>query len=594
MREKVVLRMSRLVAALLALALALPAAASAQVGASTPAGPVRAASGSVAVIVQAPGAEAAVAATVRRLGGAVTTDLPIVGGFAATLPADALDEIRAHAGVRAVTPDAAMAVTSAITTTSTTGEPVFRREIGADALADQGLSGAGVRVALIDTGVSSAAATTGDLAGRVVPVADPMRPPTVLRPTPPQVPCVDFSGEGTCEDTFGHGTFMAGLIAGDGRSSGGRHAGVAPGAEIVSVKVGGRDGSADVSKVLAGIQWVVSFADVYGIKVLNLSLGTDSTVAPSIDPLNLAVQRAWVSGITVVVSAGNFGRGPRTAPDGTTFGTVTKPGDDPFVITVGAVDDRETPAISDDRLPLFSSWGPTAHGEAKPDVVAPGARVVSLRAPGSAIDALPGLVDATYRRGSGTSMAAAVTSGLAALLLEARDGRDGRPAWRPDDVKAALVAGAQKVNTTDPRAVGAGLVHGPSALRAAVRPTYRTSVLSDGSGTLDGSRGTNRVDGDPCGLLTPPERCGSVDGASTAQGNNWQGGQYASSEWTPETWYESQWVGRLSGNNWQATTWSQGNNWQGNNWQGSTWGGQTDDRSYGTQTKGSGSYGSWG
>jgi serine protease AprX len=587
-------RGSKLVGALVAVVVVALAAAGAP-GAAVAAPEVA----TQAVIVQAPGATDDAARGVRSLGGVITADLPIVDGFAATVPADRVGEVAALDGVRAVTPDVPAVVASNPTAEEQgvnlqTVSSVFAREVGADVLAAGGATGEGVRIALIDTGISTAVASTGDLAGRVIAVDDPRVRPTALRPNPPQVPCVDFSGEQTCDDTFGHGTFMAGLMAGSGAASGGRWAGVAPKAELVSVKVGGRDGSADVSKVLAGIQWVVSFADTYDIGVLNLSLGTDSTVHPSVDPLNLAVQRAWVEGITVVVSAGNFGAGPRTLPDGTRYGTVTKPGDDPFVITVGAVDDRGTPALSDDRLPAFSSWGPTAHGLAKPDVVAPGGRVISLRSRGSVIDGLPGLLDGTYRRGSGTSMAAAVTSGLAALLLDVRDGADGRPAWRPDDVKAALVAGAQKVATDERRAVGAGLVNGPAALAASIAPTYRTSVLSDGSGTLDGSRGTNRVEGARCGLLTPRDRCELLDGNGTAQGNNWQGGQFASSEWTPETWYESQWVVGLSGNNWQATTWAQGNNWQGNNWQGSTWNGQTDDRAYGTTTRGSGSYGAWG
>src|SRR5207245_1877202 len=128
----------------------------------------------------------------------------------------------------------------------------------------------------------------------------------------------------------------------------------------------------------AAIQWVVSFKDRYGIKVLNLSLGTDSTQTYRTDPLNYAVERAWDSGIVVVVSASNRGPGPAT---------ISKPGDDPLVITVGAVDDRGTPGLGDDELPNFSSHGPTAaDGLAKPDLVAPGGHIVSLRAPGSAID----------------------------------------------------------------------------------------------------------------------------------------------------------------------------------------------------------------
>src|SRR5438876_1038386 len=194
----------------------------------------------------------------------------------------------------------------------------------------------------------------------------------------PSKPCENLSGESSCNDSYGHGTFIAGIIAGNGTSSNGAYKGIAPAAKLVSVKVAGADGSADVSNVLAAIQWVVSFKDRYGIKVLNLSLGTDSTQSYRVDPLNYAVERAWDAGIVVVVSASN--RGPAA-------GTISKPGDDPLVVTVGAVDDMGTPGLGDDQLPNFSSHGPTAaDGLAKPDLAAPGAHIVSLRAPGSARD----------------------------------------------------------------------------------------------------------------------------------------------------------------------------------------------------------------
>ena len=533
----------------------------------------------VDVIVQAPGAQARATAAVRGAGGTITADLPIVGGFAATMPRTAAEHLAAVPGVAAVTADAALRPTASSTSTQSV-KSVYRNEIGAEALAAHGATGDGVRVALVDTGIDTEVATAGDLAGRVVPVADPT---TADGGT---VECVNFSGERTCDDTFGHGTFLAGLIAGSGAASAGSRAGVAPGAEIVSVKVGGADGSADVSKVLAAIQWVVSFADTYDIKVLNLSLGTNSTVPPSIDPLNLAVQRAWAAGITVVVSAGNLGR----PAAGSSSGTVTKPGDDPFVITVGSVDDMETPTPHDDRLPAFSSWGPTAHGHAKPDLVAPGGRVVSLRAPGSKIDGVPGSLDATYRRGSGTSMSAAMVSGLVAQLLQAR------PDWRPDDVKAALVAGARDVASHNRNAVGAGLAYGPGALQAQVAPTHRDAVASTGLGSLRNSAGSVLVSLSGCTSLL--DLCGVLTD-ETSQGNPWIADAYAATQWTPLTWYASQWVTAAAGHNWQghnwqATTWASGHNWQGHNWQGSSWYGETDKRSYGTTTRGSASYGAWG
>ena len=279
-----------------------------------------------------------------------------------------------------------------------------------------------------------------DLAGRIVPVTDDRTGRTSA--------CHDLSGERSCADGFGHGTFMAGLIAGAGSATSGP-TGTAPEASLLSVKVAGADGAADVSTVLAGLQWVVSFADRYGIRVVNMSLGTDSTQSYEDDPLNYAVQRAWAAGIVVVVAAANTGPAP---------GSIAKPGDDPWVVTVGAVDSNGTPGLGDDRVPDFSSRGPTRHGVAKPDVVAPGARVLSLRVPGSTLDRRYPPADTTspYRAGSGTSMATALVSGTAALALQAN------PALTPDELKHALAADARPVASDDPAAVGAGLVDAAS------------------------------------------------------------------------------------------------------------------------------------
>ena len=367
--------------------------------------------------------------------------------------------------------------------------------------------------------------------------------------------CHNLSGEPGCGDSYGHGTFLAGLIAGDGTASAGRFAGVAPKAEIVSVKIAGRDGSADVSKVLAAIQWVVSFKDQYRISVLNLSLGTNSTAPVATDPLNHAVQRAWGAGIVVVVAASN--RGPAA-------GTISKPADDPFVVTVGAVDDRETPALSDDRSPAFTGRGPTAHGLAKPDVVAPGVRLVSLRSPGSFIEsrAKGGGVDSTYRRGTGTSMSAAVVSGVAALVREAQ------PTWAPDRVKTALKATAAKVNSGVPALVGSGIVQGHLAA-AHTGPTLLQGVPgAAGTGTLDASRADVLVERAGC-----TTECPATQGQVTEQGVPYSPTAYTGTEWTGNSWYSSQWVA-LTGNSWYGNSWYghdsglYGNSWYGNSWYG--------------------------
>jgi serine protease AprX len=369
---------------------------------------------------------------------------------------------------------------------------------------------------------------------------------------------------------------MAGIIAGDGAASGGRYAGVAPGARILSLKVAGADGSSDVSKVVAAIQWAVSYRERYGIRVLNLSLGTDSVQSWEVDPFNYAVERAWEAGITVVVSASN--RGPAA-------GTVSKPGDDPYVITVGAIDDRGTEPRADDRLPDFSSRGPTAAGVAKPDVAAPGVSLVSLRAPGSTIDQqFPEYVDGAYHRGSGTSMATAAVSGGVALLLQQH------PGWTPGQVKQALRSTAVGTVSSDPSAVGSGLIDLVAASQAVPTAFPTPARHSSGLGSLDASRGHVRVDG-----ATVQEA-----GTSTLLGAGillWDPVGFATGEWSSRTWPVSPWATHR----WHATTWA-GDNWHGDNWHGDNWhgdwtgstaGGSTYDDSYGEPWMGGAWYGLW-
>ena len=508
------------------------------------------------VVVQSlPGAAGTAERAVARLGGQVTRRLTIVDGFAASLPRTAVDDLQRADGVRAVTEDRRMTVQGDLD--PVLGTSVYPKVVRADDTWRAGSTGRGVTVAVVDTGVAPVA----DLGGRIVPVSDPLTGATT--------PCQNLSGEAGCQDSYGHGTFVAGIVAGNGAASGGRYRGIAPEANVVSVKVAGRDGSADVSTVLAAIQWVVSFRDQYGIRVLNLSLGTDSTETYRLDPLNYAVERAWAAGVTVVVSASNRGPAP---------GTISKPGDDPFVITVGALDDRGTPGLGDDRLPDYSSRGPTADGLAKPDVVAPGARLVSLRSPGSAVDtAFPNAGDGAYRRGSGTSMATAVVSGVAALVHQAR------PELGPDGAKHALRATARPAASADALAVGAGVVDALAASAAAPMVAAAQALpRSTGRGSLDASRGSVRARaGDPFRTV--------IAGALTAQLLLWDPVGYTTYDWDARTWMVTPWyAGR-----WYGTSWY-GNNWHGNNWHGSSFYGSHDDDSYGQPWHGAAWYGSWG
>jgi len=499
--------------------------------------------------------------TVADLGGQVTVDLPIVNGFAASLPADAVGPLATHPDVRAISLDRVMRPQASDPQPSPV-KSVYRKAVKADDLNNAGFTGRGVTVAVIDTGVSNVA----DLAGRLVTVTDDVKGTTA--------PCQNLTNEPTCDDGYGHGTFIAGIIAGSGASSGGAYKGIAPEAKILSVKVAGRSGAADVSSVLAAIQWVVSFRDRYGIKVLNLSLGTDSTQSYRVDPLNYAVEKAWQSGVTVVVSASNRG------PDA---GTISKPGDDPFVITVGAIDDRGTSGLGDDTLPNFSSRGPTAaDGLAKPDITAPGAHIVSLRAPGSEIDTrFTNYVDGAHRKGSGTSFSAGVVSGSVALALQAN------PAATPDRVKYALMSTARATATNDRMAVGAGIIDANAAALTAPPGLANAGVEpGNGSGSIDLSRGTVYVAADDPmqTVVSGPMTLQLIVWDPLALFVDWNGASWYGASWYGASWYGASWYG---------ASWY-GASWYGASWYGASWYGHPDGASwYGASWYGASWYGAW-
>jgi len=443
---------------------------------------------------------------------------------------------------------------------------VYRDAVRATAVAERGGTGEGITVAIIDTGVSAVPA----LADRLVPVQglDGQR-----------ASCVNFTDEPTCDDTYGHGTFLAGLIAGGGNE----HRGMSS-ARVLSLKLAGASGATDTSTLLAALQWVVAHRELHGIRVLNLSLGTPSGLSWRVDPLNYAVERAVDAGIFVVVSAGNTGPDPQS---------IMKPGDDPLVLTVGASDDRGTPGRGDDAVPLFSAQGPTrADGLAKPDVVAPGARLISLRAPGSTIEQnVPGGVDSSYRRGSGTSMATAVVSGAAAQLLSLH------PTWTPNHLKTALRRTATPVGGQPDTVVGRGLVDVDAASAWTGTAPGRSSERSAGSGSLDGARGWVRVLGHATGA--------QVSGEQTVDGRAFDGAAYRSTGWTRATWSQSPFAStnwqstNWQSTNWQSTNWQstnwQSTNWQSTNWQSTNWQGSTADPTsyYGRVGHGSAVLGAW-
>jgi len=233
-------------------------------------------------------------------------------------------------------------------------------------------------------------------------------------------------------DDYGHGTFIASLIANQGKNDGGRYQGVAPGVHLIGLKVLDSKGNGKTSSVISAIEFAIQYKDALGINIINLSLGHPIFESAATDPLVKAVEAAHHAGIVVVVSAGNFGMNPQTKQPG--FAGITSPGNAPSAITVGAADTKQTVKRSDDAVAPFSSRGPSwIDGFAKPDVVAPGVGEIAKASKGGALfQAFPGLLfndddgnDLDFdqlAKLSGTSMSAAVVSGVVAIVMEAKPG----------------------------------------------------------------------------------------------------------------------------------------------------------------------------
>ncbi|MGE5246494.1 MAG: S8 family serine peptidase [Betaproteobacteria bacterium] len=299
-----------------------------------------------------------------------------------------------------------------------------------------GVTGKGIGVAVIDSGVSLHPALKNNVVARVSVI----------------------SGDSDVDDEFGHGTHVAGIIAGSGgpaaRITPLYTGGIAPDAKIVSIRVLGADGVGLTSDVIAGIDWAIAHRSTFNLRVINLSLGHPVTEPAETDPLCAAVQRAVAAGLVVVASAGNAGK----AEDGSMIlGGITSPGNSPYAITVGAVNHWGTVPRNDDTLTTYSSRGPARYDLAvKPDVAAPGNKIVSLEASQSYLASTYGFLHVAgppsnaYMRLSGTSMAAPMVSGAAALLLQ------GQPSLGPAQIKIAIQAGATYMPDAGLMGAGAG------------------------------------------------------------------------------------------------------------------------------------------
>jgi serine protease AprX len=316
-----------------------------------------------------------------------------------------------------------------------------------------GYDGAGVGVAIIDSGAAARLDDLSEETGKGSRVDE----------------FVDFvNGRNVAYDDYGHGTHVAGIIAGNGFNSDGLRAGIAPAARLIVLKVLDDSGQGRISDVIAAIDYAIARKDALNIRVINLSVATGVYEPFDVDPLTLAAKRAVDAGIVVVAAAGNFGR----APQGTTsYGGISAPGNAPWVLTVGASSHMGTVDRADDTIAPFSSRGPSAidYG-AKPDVVAPGVGIESLSNPNSAFYVSKGayLLSGTvptwylpYLSLSGTSMAAPVVAGTVALMLQAN------PNLTPNAVKAIIEFTAQSYAGYDRLTQGAGFLNARGAVELA-------------------------------------------------------------------------------------------------------------------------------
>ncbi|MHB8515066.1 MAG: S8 family serine peptidase [Dehalococcoidia bacterium] len=437
----------------------------------------------VPVIVQAaPGRDPA--ALVTAAGGQVRANLGLIHAVSATIPGGRLGALAATPGVTWVSLDGAVSSTSGPGPSPVTATlpSVYPQEIRADKLWGAGDSGQGIGVAVVDTGITS----SDDFGDRVI---------------------ASVSRDGSKGDAFGHGSHVAGLIGGSGANSNGTYTGVAPKVNLIDVNIGGSTGTATVGDVINGLQWVLDHKDTYNIRVVNLSLLSNTAQSYTTDPLDAAVELLTFRGILVVAAAGNSG-----------VNTVNyAPANDPFVLTVGALDDKGTTDYRDDNVPPWSSRGTTQDGFAKPDVYAPGRGLVSVLSPNSYLAQLlpANIVGSKYFQLSGTSMAAGVMSGAAALLF------NQHPGWTPGQAKAALM---------------------------------RTSVPLPADATadvpqLDSATTFNPVD---ASLTIPPNQLLlTAAGVITPQSISWGSVSWGSISWGSITWSSISW-GSIS---WGSVSW---------------------------------------
>jgi serine protease AprX len=482
-----------------------------------------------AVIVQGrPGATpAGVTASVGKVragrkepaGAGVHAQLATIAGVAATLDGEEIQALADDPAVRAITPDLPVAGTRGPATSAAySNDQTWSDDAGVTPLWNLVDTAKLPTIAIVDSGVDPG------------PISKNLLAQTVL---------YSGGGQNSKFDGFGHGTMVAGIAS----LSLAHHAGAAPGANIVSLDVLDDDGMGTESDVIAAADWILQNKSAYDIKVANFSLSTSAGSSLLYDPLDQAVEKLWLAGVTVVAAAGNYG-----TADGPS-GVTTAPGNDPFVITVGAADTGATANAADDFRAPWSAYGYTPDGFLKPELGAPG-RMLNGPVPGNAklVQEFP---DRKAGRGymwmSGTSFAAPIVSGTAADLIALH------PSWTPDQIKGALMVSARAY--ADPSAqfpLGVGIVNGAGAAAVLAPPNPNTA--------LEAFVGVDPATGLPV--------FNSAAWGSAASGDAaWGSAAWGSAAWGSAAWGSAAWGSAA----WGSAAWSSAA-WGSAAWGSAAWG----------------------
>ncbi|MFL6004792.1 MAG: S8 family serine peptidase [Gaiellaceae bacterium] len=427
---------------------------------------------------------------------------------AASITGGGLLRLAAQPGVLAVTPDSAVTTTTLRNPQAWPGGPHIDWFWGSSFAKTTRAA----TIAIVDSGVDT---SNNEFGTRLLTQVD-----------------LTSTGPSARADGRGHGTFVAGIAAGAGK-----YGGAAPSANVVSLKVFNDVGQGTTSDVLRATDWILQNRTRYDIRVANFSLQTSVATSFRFDPLDRALERLWQAGVVVVAAAGNY------ASDGQPSGVLFSPANDPFVITVGALDDSGSPSPADDFNAPWSAYGYTLDGFAKPEVAAPGRHVIEWVPPDTSLAAdRPSAVVKDGMQLSGTSFAAPVVSGIAADLLGVH------PEWTPGQVKGALMRSARSLPAAAPLAAGVGEIDIQAALSDATAPPNANAAL-DRFLVPD-------PDGGPYPVFGAASWAAIARNDASWDAASWNTASWNSASWNTASWQSASWQsGAFASASWSSASW---------------------------------------